>query len=54
MLDAAKKRQEMIDHLEAAMILAGEVGQPVTEYLIERALDEARGADWGLQPFEKK
>jgi hypothetical protein len=54
MLDTQKKRHEIIEHLEAARALADEVGQPVTSYLIERALDEARGADWGLKPYERE
>jgi len=54
MLDTAKTRKELIEHLEAAIILADEVSQPVTAYLIDRALDEARGQDWGLKPHEKE
>ena len=46
MLDAQKKRAEIIDHLERALALTVEVNQPITGYLIERALDEARDADW--------
>jgi hypothetical protein len=53
MLDTDKTRAEMMKHLEAAMLLAGELGEPTTEYLIERAIDEARGEAWGLKPFEK-
>ena len=42
----SERRQELIEHLETAMRLADEMGQPITAYLIERALDEARAAMW--------
>jgi hypothetical protein len=43
----------MIEHLQLAMVLAAEVSQPTTAYLIGRALDEARAADWGRKPYAK-
>lgn len=54
MRDTEKTRRELIQHLAAAMLLAGELGEPTTEYLIERAIDEARGQAWGLKPYEKR
>jgi hypothetical protein len=33
----------MIEHLEAALGLAGDLGEETAAFLIERALDEARG-----------
>lgn len=42
MLDTAQKRAAMIEHLESALGLSEELSEPVTGYLIERALDEAR------------
>lgn len=47
MLDSARKRTVMIEHLEAALGLAEELSEAVAGYLIERALDEARA---GLIP----
>jgi DNA-binding ferritin-like protein len=49
MHDQSEQRRKLIEHLESAMQLADEMGQPVTAYLIERALDEARAAAWGLR-----
>jgi hypothetical protein len=43
MLDSARQRAAMIDHLEAALGLASDLGEDVLAYLIERCLDEARG-----------
>jgi uncharacterized phage-like protein YoqJ len=37
-------RDQMIEHLEAALALADELKDGATGYLIERALDEARAA----------
>jgi hypothetical protein len=42
MIDAAQKRGEIIKHLEEALVLADELQDGETGYLIERALDEAR------------
>jgi murein endopeptidase len=42
MLDTAQKRATLMRHLEGAMALAHELNEPTTEYLIERAIDEAR------------
>ena len=42
MLDAAQKRLALIEHLESARGIASELGDGATEYLIERALDQAR------------
>ena len=46
MEDQSERRRKLIEHLESAMRIADEIGQPVTAYLIERALDEARAAMW--------
>ena len=43
MLDSTQKRESMIENLESALGLASELGEDVTAFLIERALDEARG-----------
>jgi hypothetical protein len=50
MLDAASRRAEIIDHLEKALTLCDAAGEPIVGYLIERALDEARGAHWTGMP----
>jgi hypothetical protein len=42
MIDKADKRGQVIRHLEDALALADEIDDGRTEYLIERALDEAR------------
>ena len=39
-----QKRDQMIEHLVAALALADEINHTTTGYLIERALDEARAA----------
>ena len=49
MRDTTKHRAEMIEHLEKAFTLSEEASEPIIGYLIERALDEARAAQWGLQ-----
>jgi hypothetical protein len=41
-LDASQKRAALIEHLESARGIASELGDATTEYLIERALDQAR------------
>jgi hypothetical protein len=43
MLDLSQPRAQIIEHLEAALRLADQTGDSLTSYLIERALDEARG-----------
>ena len=57
MKDTSRQRADLLMHLEAALILTAELGQPVTGYLIERALDEARSAQWPsdtkLRDFKK-
>ncbi len=45
MTDGKRKRDELIAHLEAALALADEVGDSVTGYLIETALDQARAGE---------
>lgn len=45
MMDLTRKRDDLIAHLEAALALADEVGDSVTGYLIETALDQARADD---------
>ena len=42
MIDAPAKRGELIKHLEEAMVIADELEDGTTGYLIQRALDEAR------------
>ncbi|CUA90627.1 hypothetical protein Ga0061061_11435 [Chelatococcus sambhunathii] len=42
MLDTVQKRAALMRHLESAISLAHELNEPTTEYLIERAIDEAR------------
>lgn len=44
-MDLTRKRDELIAHLEAALALADEVGDSVTGYLIETALDQARAGE---------
>jgi hypothetical protein len=46
--DPTRKRDELIGHLEAALALADEVGDSVTGYLIETALDQARAGGVGF------
>jgi hypothetical protein len=40
------KRDRMIEYLEAALVLADDLHDSLTGYLIERALDEARAGDF--------
>jgi hypothetical protein len=42
MRDDAEKRGKLIRQLEDALALTEELNDPITGYLIERALDEAR------------
>ena len=44
MRDTAKHRAEIIELLEKALMLSEQASEPIVRYLIERALDEARGA----------
>jgi hypothetical protein len=46
MRDTAKHRAEIIEHLETPLALCDQASEPIVGYLIERALDEARGSDW--------
>ncbi|MGA7455127.1 MAG: hypothetical protein WBW73_29085 [Rhodoplanes sp.] len=46
MTEFERKRDQMIEHLEAALVLADELHDSLTGYLIERALDEARAGDF--------
>lgn len=46
MQDESEQRKKLVEHLESAMQIADEINQPVISFLIERALDEARGAFW--------
>jgi hypothetical protein len=50
MRDMAKHRAEIIEHLETALALCDQASEPIVGYLVERALDEARSAQRGLQP----
>jgi hypothetical protein len=47
MFDSTQKRGALIEHLETALGLAHELNEPTTEYLIERAIDEARSHQIG-------
>lgn len=53
MKDQGPQRQELIDHLQAALAISEELRQPTTGYLIERAIDEARASMWGFDPSLK-
>jgi hypothetical protein len=44
MFDTAKRRTEMIELLVSALGIANEIGDAITGYLIEQALDEARAS----------
>jgi hypothetical protein len=44
MLDTVKRRAEMIELLVNALGIANEIGDAITGYLIEQALDEARAS----------
>ena len=46
MTEFERKRDQMIEHLEAALVLADELHDSLTGYLIERALHEARAGDF--------
>jgi hypothetical protein len=46
MPDAANDQKELIAHLQAALDLCDGSAMPTLGYLIARALDEARAADW--------
>lgn len=48
MKDTTPQRAELLMHLEAAVKIAEELGQSVCAYLAERALDEAKSANWRL------
>jgi hypothetical protein len=50
MRDTAKHRAKIIEHLETALTLCDQPSEPIVGYLIERALDEARGSDWTGTP----
>jgi hypothetical protein len=41
-MDLAERRGEIIKHLQDALVLADEIGDGETGFLIERALDVAR------------
>jgi hypothetical protein len=49
MRDTAEDRRAIIEHLQAALDRCDGAGLPVLKYLIERALDEARAADWSTR-----
>jgi hypothetical protein len=42
--EATARRAKMIEHLEAALALAGETGETIVSFIIEQALDQARGS----------
>jgi hypothetical protein len=54
MRDTAADRQKVIEHLETALTLSDELNQPVLGYLIERAIDEARAADFPISSVDAK
>jgi hypothetical protein len=52
-MDATQTRAVMIAYLEGALEFAERIKDDTTAYLIERALDEARGQQFsGLPAFE--
>ena len=53
MRDTAKHRAEIIALLEKALMLSEQASEPIVGYLIERALDEARGSHWTGSPKPK-
>lgn len=53
MRDTAKHGAEMIEHLEKALTLSEEASEPIIGYLIERALDEARAAQWDCRSLSR-
>jgi len=50
MADETTKRGELVRLLEEALAVAEELRDGTTEYLIERALDEARAQQFRLPP----
>ena len=48
MLDPAELRGQLIRKLEEAVVLTDEIADPITAFLIERALDEARSQQFRL------
>ena len=53
MKETAELRAKLIEHLEKALLLSEEAHEPTVGYLIERALDEARGSHWTGVPKTK-
>ena len=49
-MDKTEKRGEIIRLLEKALALAEDIGDATTGYLIERAIDQARGDQFRLPP----
>jgi hypothetical protein len=47
MRDTAKDRKDIIEHLQAALVLCEPAGLPLVGFLIEQALEQVRAADWG-------
>jgi hypothetical protein len=41
MFDTAPQRKKLLEHLNSALTIAGAIEEPMLEYLIERAIDEA-------------
>jgi hypothetical protein len=39
-------RMKAIEYLEAALVIAEQIGEPTSGYLIERALDQMRAETW--------
>jgi hypothetical protein len=44
--EVKKLRENLLDHLEAALAITDTINDSVTGYLIERALDQARADSW--------
>jgi hypothetical protein len=42
MFDIASQREKLLEHLNSALTIAGAIEEPILEYLIERAIEEAR------------
>jgi hypothetical protein len=46
MFDTAPQREKLLEHLNSALTIAGAIEEPMLEYLIERAIDEARSTQF--------
>ena len=46
MFDTAPQREKLLEHLNSALTIAGAIEEPILEYLIERAIDEAHATQF--------